>query len=352
MNARSRVRGRTAFRGVVLAIAVGWALGCANLFGGGAEDVTLVAPAEQLLATGDLPGAAKEYERLYAENPNSVQAAVGLSYVYLLAGQIVKADTVLAEIEPKAGDKAGEIRLRRALVALEAKDLDRVKMLVSSSELPEGKLLAAEVHLVDLETDQAIPLLKEVAALGGVVGETATTYLSLLESSDQHKASLAEASALWALGDRPGACEAVKESLKALAEDDPDKDTLLLLWAGRALVSDRVDVAKSLMDGAFAPEGQQWRFNATQAMISLVEGKTVEAVATLKGLQDDPSVPRAGIEDALATACALTRDPTVAAKLVEGVESAAAARCLAEVGVDGAAARAPAGPLQTFLENR
>lgn len=333
--------------GAVLAIG----LACSGLGGGPADDHALVESAESLLQQGDLPAAADEYEKLYAEHPDSVPVAVGFAYVQLLAGDIVGADTTLAAIEPKAGEDVGEIRLRRALVALEAQDFDRVEMLGIASELPEGKLLAAEVHLVDLESDKAIALFREVSSAGGVVGETATTYLALLESADQHKASLAEASALWALGDRPGACIAVKESLKALAEDDPDKDALLLLWSGRAVVSGRVDVAKSLLEDVFPPEGQQWRVQSTQAMIALAEGRVDDARKIFAALREDPKVPKTGLEDALATACGVVRDPGIAKELLEGVESAAAARCLAAVGADGAAGHAGDGPLKNFVEN-
>ncbi|MEZ4240107.1 MAG: hypothetical protein R3F59_28945 [Myxococcota bacterium] len=194
-----------------------------------------------------------------------------------------------------------------------------------------------------------------MAAAGGVTGETAATYLALVESGDQHKASLAEASALWALGDRAGATDAVKDSLKAMDNAEPERDTLLLLWAGRAVASGRPGVAKALLDDlVFAPEGQEWRYKATEAMIDISEGRTKAGVARLRALHDDPDVPRQGVEDAMATACVLTRDPAVAKEIVQGVESAAAARCLAELGIDGpsAAEIAPDGPLKDFLQNR
>jgi thioredoxin-like negative regulator of GroEL len=326
-----------------------FALACSGLFG--TDDSALVAPAEDLLEQGDLPAAYAAYKQLAAANPESVGAAVGLAYTQLLAGDIVGADTTLAGIEPVAGDRVGEIRFRRALVALEAQDLDRVKLLGMASGLPEGKLFAAEVHLVDLESDQAIQLFQELSAVEGVVGETARTYLGLLQSPDQHKASLAEASALWALGDHASACEAVEESLEALAEDDPDKQTLLLLWAGRAVVSGKVSVAKNLLDGLFPPEGQQWRYQSTVAMIKIAEGREAEGMQMFEALRKDPTVPRAGLDDALATACGLTRDPAMAKKLVENVDSPAAARCLLAVGASGNLERVPEGPLRKFLEN-
>ena len=87
------------------------ALACS---GGTTDDVD--DEAERLLQQGDLPAAAAEYERLWADHKSSVDVAVGYSYTQLLAGDIVGADTTLSQIEPVAGDRAGEIRLRRALV--------------------------------------------------------------------------------------------------------------------------------------------------------------------------------------------------------------------------------------------
>jgi hypothetical protein len=72
-----------------------------------------------------------------------------------------------------------------------------------------------------------------------------------------------------------------------------------------------------------------------------------------EGLKTATDVPRDGLEDALATACALAKDPEVASRLVAGVESAAAARCLLQAGASGAAgAQAPPGSLKQFLESR
>ncbi|MEZ4240106.1 MAG: hypothetical protein R3F59_28940 [Myxococcota bacterium] len=48
---------------------------------------------------------------------------MGYAYTQLLASDIVGADTTLASIEATAGDRVGEIRLRRALVALRGRQL-------------------------------------------------------------------------------------------------------------------------------------------------------------------------------------------------------------------------------------
>lgn len=342
---------------------LGWTLGCASIQDliGGATDEELVAPAEALLTAGDLPGAASLYAQLASENPQSVAAATGHAYLQLLAGDFTGADATLAAVEPFAGEQVGEIRLRRALVALRTGDadkLDQVRELGQSSGLPEGRLLAAEVMLVDLASEDAIALLRELSTGGGAVGQTAGEYLELLQSGDQYKIGLAEAAALWALGDRGGACDAVEDSLVGLAEDDPDKGALTLLWAGRAVTSGRPAVARRVLEGASTPPDQVWRLRATQAMIDLAEGNVDGAVSTFETLREaaaDPAngVPTDGLQDAIATACALSGNPEVAQRLIGETESPAAARCLLQAGAAGAARQhAPEGSLRTFLETQ
>jgi thioredoxin-like negative regulator of GroEL len=346
--ARSNVRWplRAAVAGVVVATLLACSGGTLP-FGGGEDPVR---KARALLQSGDLPGAAAEYDRLVRENPDSVDAAVGKAYVQVMAGDLPGADSTLAGIEPKAGDKAGEIKLRRALVALQARDLDKVKEFGAGSGLPEGELLAAEVHLVELDGDKALAVFSRLKDRGDAVGETAKTYADLVQSGDQHKATLAEANALWALGDRTNAVSSVEESLKGLPEDDASKASQILLWAGRAATSGKPDVTRRLLEDTFPPEGQQWRYQATRAVGLVAEGNVEEAKSIFDGLKAASDTPQDGLADALATACALT-GPDVAKSLVEGMESAAAARCLLQAGaVDAAKQHAAAGPLKQFLE--
>jgi hypothetical protein len=81
-------------------------------------------------------------------------------------------------------------------------------------------------------------------------------------------------------------------------------------------------------------------------------GESDAGLAMFEGLEADPEVPADGLADALATACAVAKDPGVAQKLVTGVESAAAARCLMQAGAPGAGSQAPAGSLKQFLESQ
>lgn len=326
---------------------------CDMIPGMGAPGPEVVAPAHAKLVEGDLPGAAAEYATLSSAHPDSVHVAVGEAYSQLLRGDTSGADATLASAEANAGEKIGEIKLRRALVALQAGDLDSVKLHGAASGLPEGKLLAAEVHLVDLESDEASAILRDIAGAGGAVGATAGKYLEMLDSGDTIRGGLAEASALWALGDRKAACDAAGELARSLSPDDPTRPTQLLLWAGRAITTGQPAIAKSLVDEIdFPPEGQAWRVQATKALIQVANDEVDEGIRVLDALLEG-GAPADGVADARATACALVKDRARARELVGELESPAVARCLSEAGADKLAqARAPEGPLKTYLENK
>lgn len=355
--ARAEQMSRTIGSGVRLALVASGllALGACDqiqaLIGGPGPEV--VEPAQAKLREGDLPGAAAEYANLASQHPTSVHVGVGRAYMQLLAGDAAGADATLAAIEEGAGEQLGEIKLRRALVALQAGNLDSVKIHGKASGLPEGKLLAAEVHLVDLEGADAADLLREVAGAGGVVGETASVYLAMVDSGNQIKTGLAEASALWALGDRETACKSAEELVKALPDEDADKSEQLLLWAGRAATSNKPQVASRLLEEiAFPPDGQVWRVQATKALVLFAKGEVGQGMKLLDALEQG-GAPADGLADVRATACGLVKDKDQAKQIVGELESSAVARCLLEAGAGQVAkARAPEGPLKTYLENK
>jgi tetratricopeptide (TPR) repeat protein len=328
-------------------------MGACDSILGASDGPELVAAANSTLQSGDLPAAAAEYEQLAADNPDSVFVAIGRSYFQLLEGDYEGADATLAHAEANAGEKLGEVKLRRALVALRAGDLDQVKTHGTDSGLPAGKLLAAEVHLVDLESTEAVALLKEISG-SDPVGATASTYVQMLDSGDQIQAGLAEATALWGLGDRGAACEAAEELVKAL--DTDDKNEQLMLWAGRAVTSNKLEVTSSLLDeleSNFPPPELQWRILATRAMLDIAQGQPDKGMKTLQLAAQLDGAPADGLMDAFATAAALAQEKEVALKIAGNVESAAGARGLMEAGAVGKArAKAPEGFLKTYLENQ
>jgi len=354
-----QARWARAGRWVVGMVLLGATLGCASLdglMGGGSPDEAIAA-ADALAIDGDLPAAFDAYTELAATHPDSVRVAVGLSYMQMLSGDLGAADATLAGVEGVASaEELQQIKLRRALVALRQQDLDRIREHGMASGLPEGRLLAAEVLLVDLEREEGASVLRELSSEPGAVGATAKQYVEML-SGDSSLADLAEVTALWSLGVRESACEAAEDLVKQLPPDYEAKDQMLLLWAGRAVTSGLPAVSRSLLDEiTFPPEGQEWRLRATQGMILLSEGDGEAALARFDALKEAAKtgeLPGDGVADAIATACLLAEQPAVRKKLVAGMESAAAARCLMAAGdAQAAQAAAPPGILKTYLENK
>lgn len=310
------------------------------------------AGAQALLSQGDLPGAAAAYDAALAEHPKSPDVVTGAAYMAMLAGDAAKADGLLAGIEAEAADKVGEIKLRRALIALRQKDLEKTREHATASGLPTGKLLAAEVALADGDRDAARGLLGEAKAGGGEVARLADDYALLLDDADPNVAGLAEVQALWALGERRVAVKSAEGLVLNLPDTRADRDALALMWAGRAASTGEAATARALLGGViFPPEGQAWRKVATEAIVACVEKDVTTCTATFQSLEG--VAPSDGLADARATAAALiaTSDPEAAATLAGPYATNAAARALLEAGRSGdAAGLAPAGTFATYLK--
>jgi tetratricopeptide (TPR) repeat protein len=342
-----------AFGAVLLLVASGGLAGCdmiEGLIGGGAD--AACAEAETLLKAGDLPGAADAYAAAAADSPTAVCAATGYAFTLLQQGDTSGADAALALAEPEAGEALPQVKLRRALVALQAGNLDDVATHAEASGLPQGKLLAAEVALADGEREDAAALLAEAKAAGGAVASAAGDYLDLIEDGDPLVAGLSEAQALWALGERKVAVQSVEELVKNLSDERGDRGDQLLIWAGRAASVGETEVARSLLEALiFAPEGQQWRRVATRAIVHCADGEGEQCLTLFDTLEGN--APSDGLADARATAAFLVagQDADLAKKLASPYISNPAARALLESG-DRAAAResAPGGMLSDFLK--
>ncbi len=349
----------TTYRFVPLAAALLFGMtGCDQIaaFTGGGDTVELTKDADDLLKKGDLPGAAAKYTEIKQAHADGAYANQGEAYALLLQGKYDEADKALVAAEASETAKAdpkvmSEIKLRRALVALRKGDLDTVKTHGAASGLPVGLVLSAEVYLVDAESDAALKLLKQAAGAGGIAGDTAKTYVAMLESDDPMTQGLAEATALWALGQRGDAVDAAEELVKGLPEEREDKSALLLLWAGRAVTAGKPATATGMLDAmGMPPEGQAWRVEATKAMVAIAEGRDAEGLAIFASLES-AGAPADGLADAKATAAALAKDKETAKTLVASVESAAAARGLWEAGAPQAAKdAAPGGSLKSWME--
>ncbi|MCB9766100.1 MAG: hypothetical protein H6739_40365 [Alphaproteobacteria bacterium] len=336
-------------------------LGGCGLLGGGGEDVT--AEAESKLRQGDIPGAMAAYDAALAEHADSVPAAVGAAYGAYLRGEYDKADQLLAAAEAPAGEAVGDIKLRRALVALKTGDTDAVRTHAGASGLPAGKLLVAEVDLADGEREEAETLLNEIKGTPGSVGETASAYLSLLGDEDPLVAGLAENYALWALGQRRVAAVSVEEVVKGMPDDRERKAEELLLWAGRAASVGESQVASNLLEAiSFPPKGQAWRVLATRGIILCSEGGTEGAgLSNAEGCKQtfdelEGKAPSDGLAHARITASSVLGDknPDIALALLDDVpESDAAALAALRAGDEGTASSlAPEGLFADYLEQR
>lgn len=309
---------------------------------------------EEQLKQGDYPGAQRVLTAASAEDPTNPEVAIHLAYTHMVAADYKAADRVLAKAEEGAPPEVvSGLKLRRALVGLRAGDIDSVRIHAKTSNTPEGKLLAAEVHIADLQADTARPLLQEVQNQPGVVGRTAKEYLAMLDGSASMEA-VAEITALWALGDRKTACEHAAEVIPDM-EDSPQKVELQILWASRAVTSGQVGVANALItDVTELPSPDlAWRVRATQALVAVAEGRYEEGIKLLDQLAEG-GAPADGLADARATAAAIAQDVEVARRLVGDLESAAAARGLISAGAaDDAVRAAPAGSvMKKFLEKK
>lgn len=289
-------------------------------------------PARALLSEGDLPGALAAWTELSQDHPADAEVVEGAAYAALLAGDLDEADRLLSTLPD-----GPEVRLRRAMVAQRAGDLDAVAEHGRASGLPAGQVMAAEVHLADSEPDQARELLRAASAAGGSVGRTADTYLSLLDADDEGRA-LAEATALWSVGERALSCRAAEDLVVGLP-DGLERDEQLMLWGSRCVTSRRPDEAEHLLDEVLVPPpGQQWRMHALRGMIHAARGEQTLALTTFEQLEQGGAPPQ-GVRDARATAASLTDDPEFAVALVGDQRSVAAARVLMEVGAVDAARR-------------
>ncbi|MCB9668370.1 MAG: hypothetical protein H6734_02750 [Alphaproteobacteria bacterium] len=310
-----------------------------SLSGGGGIDPATV----EKMKDQDLPGV---YQDLKDKDPASldVESASHLAFVLFSRDELDKADSVLAAAAEKAKpEELPAINLRRAIIARKARKLDDVKKHALASGLPEGKLMAAEVHLTSFDQDAARKLLQEVQGTPGAVGATATKYLELVNGGPDNEA-LAEITALWALGDRSSACEQAAEVIPQVEyDDDQRKAELQLLWAGRAVTSGHPAVASALLaDMTELPSPDQaWRRQAVLAMVAIAEGEYEKGLRIFDQLEE-AGAPGQGLADAIGTAIALCKDAEVAKRLAKDLESISVVKGLEVQGLkDEAVKHAP-----------
>ena len=318
------------------------ALACGFFPGGGGG----AGEGDALLKAGDVTGASSKYEEALTKDATNIDVAIGAAYTRMLAGQYDKADAALAGAEVTAADKLPEIKLRRAIIAMQDGDLDKVKEHATASGLPAAKLLLAEAELADGNRDVAKGLLEGISGDAGSVGATAKQYLALMADANPLVQGLSETQALWALGQHKVAVRSVEELVKAYAETHDDGGAQVLMWAGRAASIGEADIAWNLIEAVgVPPEGQAWRVEATRGIAWCAQAEAQKCLETFEIVKK--IAPADGYVDARVTAAAVIapRDPATARQLLDGMTGDGAARVLASMGDKAGAAAAASDPV-------
>jgi len=334
------------FRTVVMLLAFS---GCGMLGGDPGKEAADAARVQ--MQNGDIPAAAAALEAAASENPESLEAATGAAMAALMRGDTDAADAHLARVQDDAGELKSEVLVRRAMIAQQAKDYDKMRQYGEASGMPQGLLLAGEAALVDGEREDAAALLERV--VGGGAQDTARGYLRLLANDDPIVAGLSEAQALWALGLRKVAVKSVDELLVLYPESEGDRNEQLLLWSSRAAtVRETATGRKLLATMSVGTADEQWRKGATVAILACADGNGSECIRAFERIEAD--APADGLADAKVTAATLiaSDDPQTVKDLVGGYMSEGAGRALWKAGARRMAKKAtPAGPLLSFMES-
>ncbi len=313
-----------------------------------------VQSAESALRQGDLAAADASFQEALTTSPGNVDAAVGASYLAMLSGDLSAADALLAAAEASAGDRVGELEVRRALLAVEAGDMGAVRTHGEASALPQGQLLAAEAAMAGADVDGALALLEQAAAGSGGAADTAKHYLELLNHDDFGRAAVAELYALWAMGSREAAARSAPGVVADLDDAAEDKGAELLFWAGRAASVGEAEAAAHLLaaiDGK--PPGQAWRVNATQTLVECADGN-VQACASGLETVDLVATDSAALHTRATAAVALGRSDAEGGKaLLTDHPGESTARAALELGdLELARKLAPAGLFSDHLAAR
>ncbi|MBT3218330.1 MAG: hypothetical protein HN348_04510 [Proteobacteria bacterium] len=265
------------------------------------------------------------------DSGDSLDLSVQRAHSLMSEGLFRESDGELLRALESHPEASAELSLRRTLLAARHGDIESVGLNARASNTSAGDLFAAEVLLVDLQTEEAKRLFHRAVEQGqGSVQITAEHYLQWLDSDDSSMAALAEVTALWALGDWATACDEAEEVVKGL-RDEELRRSKSLLWASRAVAARRPDVAQGLLDDMGTPPlGQAWRFQAIQAMIWLADGRIDESRDRLDQLRVEHPVE---VEDALVTACLTTEEPAIGEELIRGIDSIEADLCRVHHGV-------------------
>ena len=254
--------------------------------------------AQRALAAGQLTQSQGILDPVLDEVPGDPTAATTRAHLHLLNGETDQADAVLLQIQSDDPKVQSEISLRRALVALEAKDFSKVKEMALKSTESFAYILAAEISLMDGEHDEAMGYLEKVT---GSHSSLAKEYLRLLEGDEWSK-SYAEAQALWAVRDYDLAIQSVAGTLEYVSNEAMENqfNEHVIIWSSRAIAVGQPEIAEQLLGlQGFKPDSDDWRVDTLKAMATCVKGDIASGLEMFKKL--DGIAPVQGLHDAKAT---------------------------------------------------
>ena len=254
--------------------------------------------AQKELAAGNVSSAGQQFNAILTEVPGELVSATSMAHIYVLNGAFEQADAVLGTVNSEDPDVMSKVALRRAIVALEAKDFSKVKEFAMQSQESFARVLAAEIWLMDGEHEEAVGLLEKVT---GAHAELAKSYLRLLEGDEWAKA-YAEAQALWAVRDFDLAIQSVSGTLQYVSNAalNGEFGEHVLLWSSRAIAVGQPEIADELLQvQGFRPNPEDWRVDALKAMSACVKGDIASGQKIFSDLEG--KAPEQGLHDAKAT---------------------------------------------------
>ena len=265
----------------------------------GSDKSEEIMAAQKDLASGKLSSAQTQLTAILSEVPENPAAATSMAHLHMLNGDFGQAEAVLNVVQSDDATVQSEIALRKALVALQAKDFSKAKEMALTSQEDFAKILAAEISLMDGEYDEAIGYLEKV---GGAHRTLAKSYLKLLDGNEWSQA-YAEAQALWALRDFDLAIQSVAGTMEFVSKSalDNNPNQHILMWASRAVAVAQPDVATQLLSLKGVPSAKDdWRVALLNAMITTVDGDVSGGKSAFEALEG--VAPAQAIHDAKATA--------------------------------------------------
>ena len=322
-----------------------------NMFACGSADKSAeLQNAKQLLANGEFSKANTVYTAIVQEDAQNVEAVIGASYVHFLSGEYDQAEQLLAGVTSSDVSVANDILLRRAIIAVRKQDFETAQALAKQSSTDFGKILAAEIYLIDGDAEEAIGLLDGVSS--SEHKKLASNYLQLLRHESDWMQSLAESQAAWALRDYKLAVKSASGLLKKVQDDLPNYSEEALIWASRSIALGEAELAQDILNtpGLDIPSNLVWKKTAIEGMVLCLSGDINGGLSTLESLET--VVSQEGMQNIYATtAVVMARKDLSSSTLQQKLDGTAGAVALQQLSkVEDAKDVVDSGIFEKFLQ--